>query len=57
MKQLLQTTLLLPTILLPTTAMAYYFEADGQEFFICNFQVYNDAAYSEWYSNYDEVFG
>ena len=29
MKQLLQTTLLLLTILLPTTAMAYYFEADG----------------------------
>ena len=39
------------------TVMVYYFEADGQEFFICNFQVYNDAAYSEWYSNYDEVFG
>lgn len=34
----------------------YYFEADGQEFFICNFLVNNNVEYGEWYSNYDEVF-
>lgn len=36
--------------------MVYYFEADGQEFFICNFLVNDKVDYGEWYSNYDEVF-
>ena len=34
----------------------YFFEADGQEFFICNFLVNDRVDYGEWYSNYDEVF-
>lgn len=34
--------------------MVYYFEADGQEFFICNFLVNNRVEYGEWYSNYGE---
>ena len=34
--------------------MVYYFEADGQEFFICNFLVNNSVDYGEWYSNYGE---
>ena len=34
----------------------YYFEAGGQEFFICNFLVNDRIDYGEWYSNYDEVF-
>jgi hypothetical protein len=34
--------------------MIYYFEADGQEFFICNFLVNNRVEYGEWYSNYGE---
>lgn len=33
--------------------MVYYFEADGQEFFICNFLVNNRVEYGEWYSNYE----
>lgn len=34
--------------------MVYYFEADGKEFFICNFLVNNRVDYGEWYSNYEE---
>lgn len=34
--------------------MVYYFEADGQEFFICNFLVNDRVEYGEWYSNYEE---
>ncbi|GEM_PF-863736 len=33
--------------------MVYYFEADDQEFFICNFLVNNRVEYGEWYSNYE----
>ncbi|MBR1797735.1 MAG: hypothetical protein IJ757_06975 [Clostridiales bacterium] len=36
--------------------MFYFFEADGKEFYICDFLVNDRVNYGEWFSNYDEVF-